>query len=151
LTIDEAAEPAGVPHAAWADGARSASSLDVEHHAAQSARAARTAEAAQLAAPAEQDPERGLHFICLNANIARQFEFVTSTWLNNPKFAGLYDDPDPVVAPHGGAGATFTVPARPVRSRATALPQFVTVRGGAYFFLPGIRALRYLAGLPARA
>jgi hypothetical protein len=25
------------------------------------------------------------------------------------------------------------------------LPQFVTVRGGAYFFLPGIRALRYLA------
>jgi hypothetical protein len=27
----------------------------------------------------------------------------------------------------------------------TALPAFVTVRGGAYFFLPGIRALRYLA------
>ena len=28
------------------------------------------------------------------------------------------------------------------------LPQFVTVRGGAYFFLPGIRALRYIAGAP---
>ncbi len=27
----------------------------------------------------------------------------------------------------------------------TGLPQFVTVLGGAYFFLPGIRALRYLA------
>jgi hypothetical protein len=25
------------------------------------------------------------------------------------------------------------------------LPRFVTVLGGAYFFLPGIRALRYLA------
>jgi hypothetical protein len=25
------------------------------------------------------------------------------------------------------------------------LPAFVTVRGGAYFFLPGIRALRYFA------
>jgi hypothetical protein len=25
------------------------------------------------------------------------------------------------------------------------LPRFVSVRGGAYFFLPGIRALRYLA------
>jgi hypothetical protein len=24
----------------------------------------------------------------------------------------------------------------------------VTVRGGGYFFLPGLRALRYLAGLP---
>jgi len=29
--------------------------------------------------------------------------------------------------------------------RLTALPAFVTVHGGAYFFLPGIRALRYLA------
>jgi hypothetical protein len=29
--------------------------------------------------------------------------------------------------------------------RLSGLPQFVTVRGGAYFFLPGIRALRYLA------
>jgi hypothetical protein len=25
------------------------------------------------------------------------------------------------------------------------LPQFVTVRGGAYFFLPSLRALRYFA------
>ena len=29
--------------------------------------------------------------------------------------------------------------------RLSGLPQFVTVLGGAYFFLPGIRALRYLA------
>jgi len=29
--------------------------------------------------------------------------------------------------------------------RVTSVPRFVTVRGGAYFFLPGIRALRYLA------
>ena len=43
--------------------------------------------------------ERGLHFICLNANIARQFEFVQFTWLNDAKFAGLYDDADPVVSP----------------------------------------------------
>jgi hypothetical protein len=25
------------------------------------------------------------------------------------------------------------------------LPQFVTVRGGAYFFMPGLSALRYIA------
>ncbi len=39
--------------------------------------------------------ERGLNFICLNANIQRQFEFINHTWLNNPKFDGLYDDADP--------------------------------------------------------
>jgi Dyp-type peroxidase family len=92
---------------------------------------------------------QGIHFMCLNANIARQFEFVQHTWLNNPKFGGLYDDTDPIVATHqGSAGRTFTVQARPVRHRVTALPPFVTVRGGAYFFLPGRRALRYLATLP---
>jgi hypothetical protein len=32
-----------------------------------------------------------------------------------------------------------------VRRRYAELPQFVQVRGGAYFFLPGIRALRFLA------
>jgi hypothetical protein len=31
--------------------------------------------------------------------------------------------------------------------RITGLPQFVTVRGGAYFFLPSVRALRYLGRL----
>jgi Dyp-type peroxidase family len=94
--------------------------------------------------------ERGIHFICLNANIARQFEFVQHTWLNSPKFAGLYDDTDPLVATHQGeTGRIFTVQARPLRQRVTGLPAFVTVRGGAYFFLPGIRALRFLAGLPA--
>src|SRR5262249_31676611 len=27
---------------------------------------------------------RGLHFMCLNADLERQFEFVQQTWLNNP-------------------------------------------------------------------
>lgn len=94
-----------------------------------------------------QLPDRGLHFICLNASIARQFEFVQHTWVNNPKFHGLYDDADPLIASHQGPGATFTIQADPVRKLITRLPQFVTVRGGAYFFLPGIRALRYLAGI----
>jgi len=96
------------------------------------------------------DPgERGIHFICLNANIARQFEFVQHTWLNNPKFAGLYEETDPLVATRqGDTGRTFTVQARPLRQRVTGLPAFVTVKGGAYFFLPGRRALRFLAELP---
>jgi Dyp-type peroxidase family len=95
--------------------------------------------------PADASADRGLYFICLSANIARQFEFVQHTWINNPKFRGLYADADPLVAPRKDGGNTFTIQATPVRRRVSNLPQFVTVRGGAYFFLPGLRALRYLA------
>jgi Dyp-type peroxidase family len=94
-------------------------------------------------AAAVDDEERGLHFMCLSANIARQFEFVQHTWINNPKFDGLYDDADPLIGPP--RPGLFTIQAAPVRRRVLGLPRFVTVRGGAYFFLPGLRALRYLA------
>ncbi|MFF7082341.1 Dyp-type peroxidase [Streptomyces lavendulae] len=93
---------------------------------------------------ADGDGETGLHFLCLGANISRQFEFVQHTWLNNAHFNGLYDGPDPVVAPRQDHDATFTVQAVPVRTRYRGLPQFVSIRGGAYFFLPGLQALRYL-------
>ncbi len=93
--------------------------------------------------------ERGLYFICLNANISRQFEFVQHSWANNPKFGGLYSDPDPLTGARNTTAEpdAFTIPADPVRRRVTGLPEFVTVRGGGYFFLPGIRAIRYLAAL----
>lgn len=94
-----------------------------------------------------EDEERGLHFVCLNANIARQFEFLQKTWINSPKFDGLHEGDDPVVGPRQALGDTFTVPASPVRTRVRGIPRFVAVRGGAYFFLPGRRALRYLASL----
>jgi Dyp-type peroxidase family len=91
------------------------------------------------------DEERGLHFICLNANIARQFEFVNATWLNDPKFGALYDDADPLVGPSEPYGGTFTIQADPIRERVLGVPRFVSVKGGAYFFLPGLAATRYLA------
>lgn len=34
-----------------------------------------------------------------------------------------------------------------LRQRVLGLPPFVTMRGGAYFVLPGVRALRFLAGV----
>ena len=97
--------------------------------------------------PPHAGNDRGLHFMCLNANIARQFEFIQHTWANSAKFNGLYDDPDPVTTASGELGSTFTVQASPVRRRVTGVPPFVTVLGGAYFFLPGIRAIRYLASM----
>ncbi|MEJ2889209.1 Dyp-type peroxidase [Actinomycetospora aeridis] len=87
---------------------------------------------------------RGLHFLCLGANIARQYEFVQHTWINDPHFDGLRDDADPLVAPRAERGRTFTEQARPVRRRHRGMPAFVRVRGGEYFFLPSRRALRWL-------
>jgi Dyp-type peroxidase family len=94
--------------------------------------------------------ERGIHFICINANISRQFEFLQHTWIDNPKFNGLYEETDPLMGdrhPLASKADTFTEPATPMRNRTKGLPQFVVVRGGAYFFLPGIQAIRYLASL----
>jgi Dyp-type peroxidase family len=87
--------------------------------------------------------DRGLIFMALNANIERQFEFVQHTWINNPKFDGLYDEADPLLGNPEGDGR-FTVQDQPLRSRHVGLPSFVTVRGGAYLFLPAIPALRTL-------
>jgi Dyp-type peroxidase family len=96
--------------------------------------------------------ERGLHFICFNTHIGRQFELIQHTWVNNPKFDGLYNDDDPLIGDRGAdgkdEGGTFTVQATPVRKRVRGLPRFVHVRGGAYFFMPGIRAVRFLAAVP---
>lgn len=91
--------------------------------------------------------ERGLHFICLNSDIERQFEFVQQTWINNPVFGGLNGEVDPIIGYVAKGDAIMTVPGDPLRTRVHNIRRFVTVKGGAYFFLPGIRALRYLASL----
>jgi len=100
------------------------------------------------------DPERGLHFICLNANISRQFEFLQNAWMISTKFSALTGESDPLIGtrePKAGCPAdSFSVQNDgSIRAHVSMLPQFVTVRGGAYFFLPGLRALRYLANDPA--
>jgi len=94
--------------------------------------------------------EHGIHFITCNANISRQFEFVQSSWVMSTKFDGLTEESDPLLGnrePVVGCPITdaFSLPRLDgLRERITGLPQFVTVRGGAYFFLPGISALHYL-------
>ena len=109
----------------------------------------RPEEALQPVLPNE--PERGLRFLCLNANISRQFGFLQNAWVVNTKFSGLTNASDPLL------GTRASVPGCPVTAdfmietgkglgrRLTGVPHFVTVRGGAYFFLPSLRALRYIA------
>ncbi len=67
--------------------------------------------------------------------------------MNGPKFAGLYDDSDPLTGPSKPYGGTFTIPSDGLRERVIGMPRFVSVRGGAYFFLPGLSAVRTLAAL----
>lgn len=94
------------------------------------------------------DKDRGLFFICLNANIERQFEFVQHTWINNIKFDGLYDEDDPLIGSYGSGKPSFTrsftLQDEPLRRRICNFQQYVAMRGGGYFFLPGLKALRML-------
>ncbi len=98
------------------------------------------------------DPRAGLHFICLNANLSRQFEFIQNAWISSAKFNGMSGEADPLLGnrqpmPAGHPTDWFSLPQpNGVSRHIDRLPRFVTVRGGAYFFQPGLRALRYFAG-----
>jgi Dyp-type peroxidase family len=99
----------------------------------------------------DPNDERGLHFICLNANTESQFEQIQQAWLSNPKFLGLYDEVDPMVGigPEKGGACKFTIPQPPgeFRHRLDGIPRFIKVRGGAYFFMPTVKAIRLLSEL----
>ncbi|MGA9139650.1 MAG: Dyp-type peroxidase [Methanocella sp.] len=89
--------------------------------------------------------DRGLLFAMVGTHLDRQFEFVQGEWINDGKFIGAPAEKDPLVS--STDGREFTIPKRPIRRRLTGLPAFVTNRGGEYCFLPGMRALRWLADL----
>ena len=98
-----------------------------------------------VAASQPQGAERGLVFLALNASFRRQFEFVQQTWVNNPKFGGLYDERDPLIGHVPKEGQHFSIPADPARRRLSNLATFVSMRGGGYFFVPGLTALEWLS------
>ena len=89
--------------------------------------------------------ERGVIFMCLQASVARQFEFVQSQWANGGNAFRLAQDQD-----RSSARTTSTsrrsspFPGRPPFFVGP-LSRVVTVRGGEYYFTPGINGLRYLA------
>ncbi len=90
--------------------------------------------------------DRGLMFAFVGAHLGRQFEFVQSEWINGGAFAGLGDAKDPVCGSIDGTGSV-SIPRRPIPRRLQGLSRFVVTRGGEYCFMPGLRALRWLAEL----
>ena len=99
---------------------------------------------------AEDGAERGIAAFVICASLIRQFEFAQNVWVNDKTFHELGNERDPIIGNQDGT-LEFKMPKRPIRKKITGLPAFTTVRGGAYFFLPGIKALRYLTALGAPA
>jgi deferrochelatase/peroxidase EfeB len=108
----------------------------------------------QALKPDAPDAERGLQFICLVANISRQFEFVQNAWSMSSQFGGVQQERDPILGHRepsmsGRSTDQFSCPDPAGPSRMLChLPHFVSVRGGGYFFLPGLRGLKYIASQP---
>lgn len=88
--------------------------------------------------------DRGIAAFIICANLIRQFEFAQNVWINDRAFHELGNERDPIVGAQDGS-LDYTIPKRPIRKVFKGLPAFTTLKGGAYFFLPGISALRYLA------
>ena len=93
--------------------------------------------------------QRGGVFLLVGAHIKRQFEFLQSQWVTDGNFIHQGTEQDPIIGNNNGDGI-FTIPKRPVRRRLHGLPRFVVVRGGEYFFMPGLRALKWLAMLDGK-
>jgi Dyp-type peroxidase family len=89
---------------------------------------------------------RGVAFMAINASIRYQFEFLQSEWINNGEFAGLSKAD---VDPFGGeprTGSRFQVVLPDGRPKNIFdLPPFVTLKGGGYYFIPSLSALRFIA------
>ncbi len=99
---------------------------------------------------------RGLVFVCYQADIADQFEFVQSQWMSDGNAFALGADRDPVVGePCGSSGRMrFEGGSDPEGSPVRA-PVYidtgvrcVVVRGGEYFLVPSLSAIRGLSRLP---
>jgi Dyp-type peroxidase family len=90
--------------------------------------------------------DRGIAAFIICASLVRQFEFAQNVWINDRNFHELGNEHDPICGTQDGT-LEYKIPKRPIRKVLKGLPAFTTLTGGAYFFLPGLNGLRYLATL----
>lgn len=96
-----------------------------------------------------KDPEgeHGIIMLAVCASLQRQFEFVQQQWINYGLDSNAGNDTDPLIGNHA-PDAKFVIPADPGSGNppfiATGLKQWVQTRGGAYFFMPSMTALRMI-------
>jgi deferrochelatase/peroxidase EfeB len=96
----------------------------------------------------EKDDEvpRGAIFLFISAKAMATMEFLQQEWINDGNFIGAGDERDPIIGRQED-GATFTIPREPVRRRVNGIETFNVLRGGEYFFMPSLSALRWLGAL----
>ncbi len=87
--------------------------------------------------------DRGLVNLFIQADIERQFEFVQKEWMQGGEFLGLDAKEQDPINGVGGKGSQMVVPGAK-RPFLFDLPTFVTVKGGEYLFVPGVKALEGL-------
>ena len=88
--------------------------------------------------------KKGLLFVCANADIERQFEFIQQTWSMAPQFHGLENEVDPILG-RGNRMGRLTIPTPEGPIFLKGIPDLIRVIGGEYFFMPSKAALHYLA------
>ena len=71
-------------------------------------------------------------------------------WINDRTFHELGNERDPIWGSQDGT-LEFKIPTRPIRKVLRGRPAFTTLKDAAYFFLPGLNGLRYLATRHERA
>jgi len=101
---------------------------------------------------AVDDAEHGIVFLAVCASLFRQFEFVQQQWVQYGLDFNVGSDTCPIVGNHNtdgkGPKAKFVIPTDPNGTGApyicNRVPQFVEPRGGDYFFVPSMTALRMI-------
>jgi Dyp-type peroxidase family len=93
------------------------------------------------------DGEHGIVFMAVCASLFRQFEFVQQQWVHYGLDFNAGSDTCPIVGNHG-PDSKFVIPVDPKGEGAPffcePMPQFVEPRGGDYFFVPSMTALRMI-------
>jgi Dyp-type peroxidase family len=98
--------------------------------------------------PGSDADDHGVIFMVLNASIFRQFEFVQQQWIEYGNDARQGNDKDLLLGNHGGHGKSVIQGTENPNNPpfiCGGLPNFVELRGGDYFFMPSITALRMIA------
>lgn len=90
------------------------------------------------------DEERGLNFVCFQASIENQFEFLQEAWANGNDFPRPGDGPDPVIG-NNDAGNTVTLHTRDGQAHRLAFARFVSTQAAVYAFNPSKAALAQFA------
>lgn len=95
---------------------------------------------------ASPEHDHGIVLLAHCASLFRQFEFVQQQWMNYGLDFNAGNDSCPIVGAHS-PGARFVIAAPDDKTPpfiASGIPQFVSTRGGDYFFAPSMTALRML-------